>query len=153
MSKLDSRESQERFLQAFIEHRGDLDEARKSARVTKQTFYGWLDADTTFRDRFDKYRLFLGEEIESEAFKRALNPGNQRGSDALLATLLRGLKKERYASEDSGQKTANVIYISGLREAPRPGAVVEALPDGGPERGDLARTGVPETTGDAARTD
>jgi len=120
-------ERQEQFLEAFVECNGDLNEARAKAKLSKLTFYRWMREDETFRKRVDEYRLALADEIESEAVRRVMNPEGQRGSDALATTLLKGLKKERYGDADKAGGTATIIYISGLRENPRPGV---ELPDG-----------------------
>lgn len=119
MNEIDER--QEVLLGAFIETDGNLDEARKTANVPKQVFYRWLREDETFRKRYDEYRLALAAEIENEAVRRVMKPEGQRGSDALATTLLKGLMKDRYAQDQGGPQVAQVVYISGLREKPRPG--------------------------------
>ncbi|MDR7399656.1 MAG: hypothetical protein QN144_10165 [Armatimonadota bacterium] len=125
--KADIPEAKERFLTAFVERRGDVEEARKDAGIGRAEFYEWLEQDEVFRSRLDSLRVRLAEEIEGEAFRRALNPSQQRGSDALVTTLLKGLRRDRYGDE-KGDRVVNVVYISGLRQTPRPG--VEVIEDG-----------------------
>jgi len=117
--------AQDRFLEAFVESHGDSEIACQTASVSRAVFYRWLREDEIFRGRFDQYRLALSEEIENEAVRRVLKPEGQRGSDALVTTLMKGLKRERYGQDDVKPGPAAVIYISGLREQPRPG-----LPEG-----------------------
>jgi hypothetical protein len=147
------QEAKDRFLAAFVERRGDVEEARKDAGLTKAVFYRWLQEDEVFRARFDQYRLALAEEVEGEAFRRVLNPTKTRGTDALVATLLKGLKKERYGDTDAKVGAAQIVYISGLRELPRPG-VRAALGDGsGPVGADQPGAGVPDAAGPEAGQD
>ncbi len=119
----------EKFLEAFLESRGDLDAARKALRIGPSTFYGWIRDDPVFRERLDRYRLQLAEEVEAEAFRRVLNPKNRMGSDALVTTLLRGLKPERYREQNQATQQTQIIYVSSLRTVPRPGGG-EVLEDG-----------------------
>ncbi len=107
--------TKEAFLEAFIEHLGDTEAARKAVKVSKRQFYEWLD-DDEFREKLDRYRARLAEEIEAEAFRRALT----KGSDQLIANLLKGLRRDRYGDREGGQ-VVNVVYVSGLRSTPRPG--------------------------------
>lgn len=115
---------QEKFLEALVEHRGDMDAARNELNIRKATFYTWLRQDELFRERFESYRLALGAEIENEAVRRVMNPEGQRGSDALATTLLKGLRPERYREKEGGDQNTLIIYSSQLREQPRPGVVL-----------------------------
>lgn len=124
--KSDIPAAKERFLQYFVERRGDVEAARQDAGIGRAEFYRWLEEDEVFRARVDQIRLRLAEEIEGEAFRRALG----KGSDNIVITLLKGLKRERYA-ENANQGIVNVVYISGLRGRPRPG--VEVVDGGGGE--------------------
>jgi hypothetical protein len=121
------RDKQERFLTAFVEHRGDVEAARRESGIDRRTFYRWIEDDALFRDRLDRMRLLLAEEVEGEAFRRALA---SKGSDNIVITLLRGLKRERYG-EAADNRVLNVVYVSGLRRLPRPGVQdAEALDSG-----------------------
>lgn len=104
-----------------MEASGDLDKARAVANVSRSVFFGWLQKDEVFRQRFDDYRLVLAADIENEAVKRVLNPSAMKGSDALASTLLKGLKPQRYADKERGDNNLQVIYVSGLRANPRQG--------------------------------
>ena len=115
--------TKEAFLEAFVEHLGDTDAARRAVGVSKRQFYEWLD-DEEFRSTLDRYRARMAEEIEAEAFRRALS----KGSDQLIAKLLQGLRRERYGDADR-PPAVTVVYVSGLRSTPRPGSNT----DGGPE--------------------
>lgn len=110
-------ELKERFLEAFVEHRGNTDAARQACNIDRRVFYRWLRDDPVFRDRLDSYRILLAEEVEGEAFRRALS---SKGSDNLVVTLLRGLRRDRYGEQQS-QQIGQVVYVSLLREKDRPG--------------------------------
>jgi len=112
---------QEEFFEALVDSKGDIESAQKTARVPRRTFFLWLREDEFFSKRFDEYRLLLSADIENEAVKRVNSPEGQRGSDALLTTMLKGLKRERYGEESKNQGIQQVIYVSGLREIPRVG--------------------------------
>lgn len=114
-------ERQENFLAAFVEAKGNLDQARDVASISRSAFYDWLRKDEVFRQRFDEYRILLAADLEDEAVKRVLSPSATKGSDALATTLLKGLKRERYGDADKGSNNLQVIYVSGLRNLPRQG--------------------------------
>lgn len=130
---LELREAQERLLAALIEERGNLDKARTRADVSKIEFYNWMESDPDFVTRYDKYMLMLGTEVEAEAVSRVMNPTANRGSDALAATVLKGLKRSRYGEADKQSAPTVIIWNSQLRNEPRPGAdvvTVDAIPVG-----------------------
>lgn len=141
-----TQEMQEQFLAAFVECRGVLEEARQATGVTKAQFYTWMRNDD-FKQRYDNYRLALAEEIESEAVKRVLSPEGQRGSDALATTLLKGLKKDRYTEAGAQNVGMQLVYISRLRDKPRPG--LEGENDGPAVAIDAKSTAVAESEGPA----
>jgi len=116
-------ELQEKFFDAFIERRGDFSAALIDTQINRKTFYRWLRADEAFTARFDRMRLELGAEVENNAIQRVLNPTSNRGSDALVSKLLTGLKPDRYGEKKDQGGAATIVFISGLRDTPRPGVV------------------------------
>ena len=122
---------QEAFLEAFVEANGDLEAARQQVGLSRVALYRWLREDPEFRRRVDEYRILLAEAIEDEAIRRVMSPHGHRGSDALATVLLKGLKPHRYREEDKGNTAVQIVYVSGLRDRPRPGTGENALPDKG----------------------
>ena len=112
---------QEEFLEAFVNAKGNAETAREVTKTPRSTFFKWLRDDEVFRTRFDENRILLAVDIEDEAIKRVLDPEGKRGSDVLATTLLKGLKRDRYGEDDKSAKAVQVVYISGLRDTPRPG--------------------------------
>lgn len=124
MSTDQDLEQQEKFFDAFIERRGDFSAALVDTQTSRKTFYRWLREDEKFIARFDRMRLELGAEVENNAIQRVLNPTSNRGSDALVGKLLTGLKPDRYGEKKDQGGAATIVFVSGLRDTPRPGVGV-----------------------------
>jgi hypothetical protein len=78
---------------------GDVHAAAKAARISLATHYRMLE--TSYRSSFKAAQEQVVDQLEAEAFRRALN-----GSDGLLAFLLRAwlpdLYREHIIQEHSG---------------------------------------------------
>lgn len=121
-SLLDTKESQEKFLEQFVEAHGDSRVAREASGIARKVFFRWLE-DREFRDRFDQYRILLSEDLENEAVRRIMGSkgAGGKGTDLLLMKTLAGLKPERYRDQPTGNDNRTVIYVSNVRTVPRPG--------------------------------
>ena len=149
MTELEERELKERFLEEFIERRGDRSEALKVIGVARKTFFRWLDQDKAFLERYDKTRLLLADDVENAAIARVMKG---KSSDNLLKTLLGGLKPERYREGQEDSRNQTVVYISGMRDDPRPGVEVQNVREylAGTPNHHLLAQGVQDPGGDGA---
>jgi hypothetical protein len=111
-------ESSIRKFMATYAETGDVRAAAKSARMSLATHYRMLRENDWYQEAFDVARALAIDELEAEAFRRALN-----GSDELLAFLLRAwlpeLYGERTVYEHSGAVTVREVDASEARGAVR----------------------------------
>jgi hypothetical protein len=93
---------------------GDVRAAARSGRISISTHYRMLREVESYRAAFEVARAQAIDELEAEAFRRAL-----AGSDELLAFLLRAwlpeLYGERIMHELSGSVTVNDVDASDAR--------------------------------------
>jgi hypothetical protein len=93
---------------------GDVRAAARAARMSLATHYRMLAESGPYAAQFDFARAQMIDELEAEAFRRALN-----GSDELLAFLLRAWLPEMYRDrticEHSGSVVVNEVDASDAR--------------------------------------
>jgi hypothetical protein len=102
-----------KFMATYAET-GDVRAAAKAARISVSTHYRMLREVDSYCEAFETARALAIDELEAEAFRRALN-----GSDELLAFLLRAWLPELYGEhtvyEHSGSVTVNEVDASDAR--------------------------------------
>lgn len=65
--------------------------ACRAARIGRRTWYDWIESDPTFGEQVLDAHEEVADELEAEAFKRALH-----GSDTLLIFLLKARRPAKY---------------------------------------------------------
>jgi hypothetical protein len=107
-------ESSIRKFMANYGETGDVRAAAKAATISVATHYRMLREVDSYCEAFEVARALAIDELEAEAFRRALN-----GSDELLAFLLRAWLPELYGEhtvhEHSGSVTVNEVDTSDAR--------------------------------------
>ena len=111
-----NHEEKQKFIPA---HKGGatVSEAADHAGVSRTTVYKWRTKDPEFAKAFAEARDTLIEELEMEAYKRAID-----GDDKLLILLLKAYKPKRYGDKpkaERGKASSTIINIAELAEKVR----------------------------------
>ena len=106
-------QQKERFLEAHANGATVCDAAR-SAGVHRGTVYKWRERDPDFALAWREARDKFVQELEMEAYKRAIE-----GSDRLLIFLLRSYKPDTYSEKRKQEHGSIGVTIAELAERVR----------------------------------
>ncbi len=86
-----NRDSQEEFLNAFIERRGNISRACQASGVARSTVYVWRDQDPKFAEKFDDTL----KQIEEDLFEQVMGYAY---AENLMAAIfaLKAINREKY---------------------------------------------------------
>jgi hypothetical protein len=102
-----------KFLAAYAKT-ASLPAAARSAKISVDWHYRLLEADSEYRKAFEAAQRQVVDQLEAEAFRRALN-----GSDELLVFLLRAWRPERYEQIVGAEHTGEIVLTKQDREFAR----------------------------------
>jgi hypothetical protein len=91
---------------------GDVRASSKAARISVATHYRMLREVDSYCEAFETARALAIDELEAEAFRRALD-----GSDELLAFLLRAWLPELYGERTVYEHSGSVVNEVDASEA------------------------------------
>lgn len=120
-------QEQVKFLEAFIDARGDLGAALEASGVSRTRYYTWRKNEE-FSAALEATKKLLADEVEAEAVKRAITG---RATDNLLVSLLRGRRRDVYGDKVEVEGNVVIKYVSPVRSTPRPGLEGEEDAGGG----------------------
>ena len=103
-----------KFLKAH-EGGATVAEAARCAGIHRSTVYRWREQDPEFAMAWDEARQKLVEDLEMEAYKRAID-----GSDRMLIFLLKAYKPDTYNEKtQQGRSSAIGLTLAELAEKVR----------------------------------
>jgi len=86
-------------LNGYVET-GTVTGACRVARISRTTFYEWLEKDSKFAEQYEHAQDQVADLLEEEALTRAYD-----GDHTLIIFLLKGLKPEKYGDKQTFEHT------------------------------------------------
>ena len=129
--------AKEEFIRGYMVY-GTVRNGCKAAKISRGTYYNWLESDKDFSEKVADAKQEFGEYLEGIALERVKNPDKGKGSDVLLIFLLNGTMPWKYRpqiaiSEDSAKdlilewrKAAQDVKAEAVSE-PLPAGVEQTL--------------------------
>lgn len=124
MTRAQSRQHKETFIEAFRQHGNVTWAARQIGLRHRDTVYSWLEHDDEFAARFRSAEIEATETMEQEAYRRAVqgtqkpvyHQGAQCGtvqeySDTLLIFMLKARAPEKYRENFNVNHSGQIEHV------------------------------------------